>query len=265
MLLRPRPPCPEETTSKNPHHRRRAHRHRAGLRVRLLRDAGRQGARGGGLRGRPRQLEPGDDHDRSGARAPDVRRAARAARRSTAHHRARAARRDPADARRADRAEPRARARRATASSKRLGVELLGAQPDAIRKAEDRALFKEAMEKIGLSVPARGLRALRRRGAGDRRRTRAFPAILRPSFTHGRHRAAASSTDETELEAKVAWALAPVAHARGAHRRERARLEGVRARGHPRPRRQLHRRLLDREHRSRWACTPATRSPSRPR
>src|SRR5258706_14997087 len=35
----------------------------------------------------------------------------------------------------------------------RLGVEMLGARPDAIKKAEDRALFKAAMEKIGLSCP----------------------------------------------------------------------------------------------------------------
>src|SRR5213075_2459796 len=35
----------------------------------------------------------------------------------------------------------------------RYGVTLLAASPDVIRKAEDRQLFKEAMLKIGLSVP----------------------------------------------------------------------------------------------------------------
>src|SRR5688500_1993254 len=35
----------------------------------------------------------------------------------------------------------------------RFGVELLAARPESIRKAEDRALFKEAMEKIGLEWP----------------------------------------------------------------------------------------------------------------
>src|SRR6266571_5575371 len=35
----------------------------------------------------------------------------------------------------------------------RLGVELIGAKLDAIRKAEDRQLFKEAMERIGLALP----------------------------------------------------------------------------------------------------------------
>src|SRR6476620_2429384 len=35
----------------------------------------------------------------------------------------------------------------------RFGVELLGARPESIRKAEDRALFKQAMERIGLECP----------------------------------------------------------------------------------------------------------------
>ena len=36
------------------------------------------------------------------------------------------------------------------------GVELIGAKLDAINKAEDRQLFKEAMEKIGLKTPPSG-------------------------------------------------------------------------------------------------------------
>ena len=38
----------------------------------------------------------------------------------------------------------------------RLGVELIGASPKAIRKAEDRKLFKEAMERIGVPCPRSG-------------------------------------------------------------------------------------------------------------
>src|SRR5499433_1235317 len=38
----------------------------------------------------------------------------------------------------------------------RFGVELIGAKLDAIRKAEDRALFKQAMEHIGLALPRSG-------------------------------------------------------------------------------------------------------------
>ncbi|HTR45369.1 MAG TPA: carbamoyl-phosphate synthase large subunit [Thermodesulfovibrionales bacterium] len=63
-------------------------------------------------------------------------------------------------------------------------VELIGAKLHAIKKAEDRELFKEAMEKIGLEVPQsayvgslkEGLEAIESIG---------FPAILRPSFTLG--------------------------------------------------------------------------------
>ena len=38
----------------------------------------------------------------------------------------------------------------------KYGVRLIGAQIAAIEKAEDRELFKEAMQKIGLSVPRSG-------------------------------------------------------------------------------------------------------------
>jgi carbamoyl-phosphate synthase large subunit len=37
------------------------------------------------------------------------------------------------------------------------GVEMLGAKPDVIRKAEDRGLFKEAMKAIGLEMPRSGV------------------------------------------------------------------------------------------------------------
>jgi carbamoyl-phosphate synthase large subunit len=63
-------------------------------------------------------------------------------------------------------------------------VELIGAKLPAIKKAEDRELFKEAMAKIGLDLPKsaavttlkEGLEAIEHIG---------FPAILRPAFTLG--------------------------------------------------------------------------------
>ncbi|HUP02549.1 MAG TPA: carbamoyl-phosphate synthase large subunit [Bryobacteraceae bacterium] len=66
----------------------------------------------------------------------------------------------------------------------RYGVELIGARIDAIKKAEDRLLFKDAMRKIGLETPrsklvnsiAGGLEFAGRIG---------YPTILRPSFTLG--------------------------------------------------------------------------------
>ena len=65
-----------------------ADRDRPGGRVRLLRAPGLQGARRGGLRGRARQLEPGDDHDRPGVRDRDLHRAAAARARSRRSSRA---------------------------------------------------------------------------------------------------------------------------------------------------------------------------------
>jgi len=63
-------------------------------------------------------------------------------------------------------------------------VELIGAKLKAIKKAEDRELFKKAMEKIGLEVPKSSHIGSLRDGLnviGDV----GFPAILRPSFTLG--------------------------------------------------------------------------------
>ena len=66
----------------------------------------------------------------------------------------------------------------------KYGVELIGAKIEAIKKAEDRLMFKDAMRKIGLESPesklvnnvADGVEFAKRIG---------YPAILRPSFTLG--------------------------------------------------------------------------------
>jgi carbamoyl-phosphate synthase large subunit len=66
----------------------------------------------------------------------------------------------------------------------RFGVELIGAKLEAIKKAEDRELFRDAMTKIGLKVPRSGIA----RSLGDCFRIAAdigFPLIVRPSFTLG--------------------------------------------------------------------------------
>ena len=66
----------------------------------------------------------------------------------------------------------------------RLGVELIGASREAIAKAEDRALFREAMERIGLDQPASHVvRSLEQ--ARDALAETGLPAIIRPSFTLG--------------------------------------------------------------------------------
>jgi carbamoyl-phosphate synthase large subunit len=66
----------------------------------------------------------------------------------------------------------------------KFGVELIGAKLPAIKKAEDRTLFKAAMEKIGLAVPHSGL-AHNYVEAMAVIKTIGFPAIIRPSFTLG--------------------------------------------------------------------------------
>ena len=64
------------------------------------------------------------------------------------------------------------------------GVELIGARAEVIEKAESRELFREAMERIGLQVPASGIA----RSMDDVRRlgnVLPFPLIVRPAFTLG--------------------------------------------------------------------------------
>jgi len=63
-------------------------------------------------------------------------------------------------------------------------VELIGAKLQAIKKAEDRELFKKAMENIGLDVPKSGF-ATSLDQAYDILVQVGFPAILRPAFTLG--------------------------------------------------------------------------------
>nr|WP_163328678.1 carbamoyl-phosphate synthase large subunit [Desulfurobacterium thermolithotrophum] len=66
----------------------------------------------------------------------------------------------------------------------KYGVELIGAKIEAIKKAEDRELFKEAMLKIGLEVPKSGLaRSLDE--AMEVVKEVGLPAIIRPAFTLG--------------------------------------------------------------------------------
>jgi len=64
------------------------------------------------------------------------------------------------------------------------GVKVLGASPQAIKKAEDRRLFKESMTKIGIEVPRSG-QAYSLKEAMEVAKEIGFPLIIRPSFTLG--------------------------------------------------------------------------------
>src|SRR5262245_13097154 len=66
----------------------------------------------------------------------------------------------------------------------KYGVELIGAQLRAIKKAEDRLLFKDAMTRIGLDVPRSALVNNLKDGL-DFSGKIGFPVIIRPSFTLG--------------------------------------------------------------------------------
>ena len=63
-------------------------------------------------------------------------------------------------------------------------VEVLGSSPDAIARAEDRALFKNAMQEIGLGLPESGIATTLEEGLAIGLKI-GFPIILRPAFTMG--------------------------------------------------------------------------------
>ena len=66
----------------------------------------------------------------------------------------------------------------------KLGVELIGAKLEAIKKAEDRLLFKDAMTKIGLDMPRSALINNLKDGLEFSGKI-GFPVVIRPSFTLG--------------------------------------------------------------------------------
>ncbi|MEC8645617.1 MAG: carbamoyl-phosphate synthase large subunit [Candidatus Latescibacterota bacterium] len=65
-----------------------------------------------------------------------------------------------------------------------FGVELIGAKLDAIKTAEDRELFKEAMDRAGLDMP-RGFFVHSLEEALRHQADLGYPTVIRPSFTMG--------------------------------------------------------------------------------
>ena len=87
----------------------------------------------------------------------------------------------------------------------KFGVELIGANIDAIKKAEDRDLFKAAMANIGLDLPRSGYAHSHAEGMAIGREI-GLPLIIRPSRTLGGTGASFADTWD-ELAKALKWAL----------------------------------------------------------
>ena len=87
----------------------------------------------------------------------------------------------------------------------KYGVELIGADVNAIKKAEDRDLFKSAMDAIGLESARSGL-ATTLEEANAVRDEIGYPIIIRPSRTLGGMGGGFAANDE-EFEELVSWGL----------------------------------------------------------
>src|SRR5215470_11661141 len=121
----------------------------------------------------------------------------------------------------------------------KFGVEMIGATAQAIDKAEDRELFREAMHRIGLATP-RSHQVKTLVAALEALDDIGLPAIIRPSFTLGGTGGGVAYNKSEFIEIVE----------RGADRGIGLGLERVRDGGGARQERQLHHRLLDRERRS---------------
>ena len=88
---------------------------------------------------------------------------------------------------------------------KEYDVELIGANAEVIKRAEDREEFKKAMKEIGLKVPASGIARNLQEAIEVVNRIN-FPVIIRPSFTLGGTGAGVAYNKE-EFEEVVKWGL----------------------------------------------------------
>ncbi|MDE3191748.1 MAG: carbamoyl-phosphate synthase large subunit [Acidobacteriota bacterium] len=87
-----------------------------------------------------------------------------------------------------------------------LGIELIGAPLDVIQRAEDRQLFKDAVESCGLKVPSSRI-------VTDLSRIEelALPAVVRPAFTLGGHGGGFASTrDELLRQVEIGLRESPI-------------------------------------------------------
>ncbi len=91
------------------------------------------------------------------------------------------------------------------------GVELIGAKLPAIEKAEDRQLFKEAMDRIGVDVCPCGTASTVDEAKAIARTIGTYPLIIRPAFTMGGSGGGiAYNQEEFEEMAQVGLDASPV-------------------------------------------------------
>lgn len=93
----------------------------------------------------------------------------------------------------------------------KYNVELIGAKLPAIEKAEDRKLFNEAMEKIGVAVCPSGTASTLDESKAIAQRIGTYPLIIRPAFTMGGTGGGiAYNQEEFEVMAQVGIDASPV-------------------------------------------------------
>ena len=107
----------------------------------------------------------------------------------------------------------------------KYGVKLIGAQAEAIDKAEDRQKFREAMDKIGLESARSGI-AHNLDDALKVLESTGLPSIIRPSFTLGGTGGGVAYNREEFVEI-VTQRPRCQPDQRGADRGKPARLEGI--------------------------------------
>jgi carbamoyl-phosphate synthase large subunit len=93
----------------------------------------------------------------------------------------------------------------------KYGVEMIGANAQAIERGEDRRIFKELMLKIGLDVPISGVAHNIEEARAVAEKIGRFPLIIRPAFTlGGTGGGIAYNREEFEVIAKRGCELSPV-------------------------------------------------------
>ena len=107
----------------------------------------------------------------------------------------------------------------------KLGIELIGAKLEAIKKAEDRLLFKDAMTKIGLDMPRSALINNLRDGLEFAAKI-GFPVVIRPSL-HAGWFGWRDCVQPRRADGDSCARARSFAGARVSAGRERARMEGV--------------------------------------